>query len=207
VDIRVSLADGRLLTGTVAGLRGDLLLATTYSRVAAKHRLAAWVRLLALTATRPERPFEAATVGRGSGRDDVRCVSVLPLADVPEQRLSEATAALTGLVELYDLGMREPLPLFAKTSAAYAEAARAGQDPTVAAEREWHAAWGFELEDSELEHQLVLGGVRTFSELLEIEPRARESDDGWDRDETSRVGRLARRLWDPLLEREEARAR
>jgi exodeoxyribonuclease V gamma subunit len=207
VDIRVSLADGRLLTGTVAGLRGDLLLASTYSRVAAKHRLAAWVRLLALTATRPERPFEAATVGRAAGGDDVRCVWVPPLAGNRQDRDREATRALAALVELYDLGMREPLPLFAKTSAAYAEAARAGQDPAATAEREWHAEWGFEREDTELEHQLVLGGVRTLQELLEIAPRPVESGDGWESAETTRLGRLARRLWDPLLDREQARAR
>ena len=207
VDIRVQLAGGRLLTGTVAGLRGDLLLTTTYSRVAAKHRLAAWVRLLALTATRPQRPFEAATVGRANRGGDVRCVSIAPLGADANQRQEEATAALAALIDLYDRGMREPLPLFAKTSAAYAQAARDGQDPVAAAEQEWHGQWCFDLEDSELEHQLVLGGVRTLAELLEIAPGPTESGEGWDASDPSRLGRLARRLWDPLLEREEARAR
>jgi exodeoxyribonuclease V gamma subunit len=207
VDIRVQLHGGRLLSGTVSGLRGDLLLATTYSRVAAKHRLAAWVRLLGLAATRADRPFEAATVGRASRGDDVRCVSIALRAGDPTERRQEATAALAGLVELYDVGMREPLPLFAKTSAAYAEAARAGQDPVPAAAQEWHGEWRFELEDTELEHQLVLGGVRTLDELLEIAPSPGESGDGWRTGDQTRLGRLARRLWDPLLEREEASAR
>ncbi len=175
--------------------------------MAAKHRLAAWVRLLALTATRPERAFEAATVGRAAGGDDVRCVWVPPLAGNRQDRDREANSTLAALVELYDLGMREPLPLFAKTSAAYAEAARAGQDPAATAEREWHADWGFEREDTELEHQLVLGGVRPLEELLEIAPQPAESGDGWEPAETTRLGRLARRLWDPLLDREQTRAR
>jgi exodeoxyribonuclease V gamma subunit len=207
LDVRVALGDGRLLSGTVAGLRGDLLLATTFSRVAAKHRLAAWVRLLALTATRPERPFEAATVGRGSSRDDVRCVCLPPLGADRQERSQQALAALGAVIALYDLGMREPLPLFAKTSAAYADAARGGRDASAEAKREWHADWGGALEDSELEHQLVLGGVRTLEELLEIAPSPAEAGSGWSLAETTRVGRLARRLWDPLLEREEARAR
>ena len=64
--------------------------------------------------------------------------------------------------------------------------------------------WRSTREDRELEHQLVLGGVRTFAELLAIAPAAGEAGDGWDDDtESSRLGRLARRLWDPLLAREE----
>ena len=81
VDVRVPLDDGRLLSGTVTGVRGDLLLATTFSRVSAKHRIAAWVRLLALTASWPERPFAAATVGRGQRRNDVRTAWIEPLGE------------------------------------------------------------------------------------------------------------------------------
>jgi hypothetical protein len=103
--------------------------------------------------------------------------------------------------------MREPLPLFCATSAAYAAAAVAGLEPHQAAEQEWHSDWRFEREDTELEHQLVLGGVWTFDELLELAPRSDEDGDGWASAEQSRFGRLARRLWDGLLAREEVSAR
>jgi exodeoxyribonuclease V gamma subunit len=207
VDVRVQLPDGRLLNGTVAGINGELLLTTTFSRVAAKHRLAAWVRLLALTAAWPQRPFAAATVGRGRGRDDVRVAGLGPLAEDADDRGQLASDHLARLVDLYDRGMREPLPIFCKTSAAYAGAAGTGQDAQDAARAEWESDWRFDREDKELEHQLVLGGQRALRELTEIEPREDEAGDGWPEDEETRLGRCARRLWDGLLTREELSAR
>jgi exodeoxyribonuclease V gamma subunit len=207
VDVRVELADGRLLSGTVAGVSGELLLTTTFSRVAAKHRLAAWVRLLALTAAWPQRHFAAATVGRGRGRDDVRVAGIGALSDDPGESHRLALEHLHRLIDLYDRGMREPLPIFCKTSAAYAEAAASGQDAEAAAQSEWESDFRFEREDRELEHQLVLGDVLTIRELSALDPRDDEAGDGWSEDEQSRLGRYARRLWDGLLLREELSAR
>jgi exodeoxyribonuclease V gamma subunit len=207
IDVRVALDDDRLLSGTVTGVSGDLLLATTFSRVSAKHRIAAWVRLLALTASSPERPFAAATVGRGQGRDDVRTAWVEPLgADVDERR-TVARAELAVLMDLYDRGMREPLPMFCLTSAAYAQAARQGQDGYAAALKEWETEWNREREDRDAEHQMAMGGVLTLTEVLEIAPGGGETGAGWPESEDSRFGRLARRLWEGLLAREEVRVR
>jgi exodeoxyribonuclease V gamma subunit len=207
IDVRLTLAYGRLLSGTVAGLSGDVLLSTTFSRVAPKHRLAAWVRLLALIAVHPERELSAATVGRAGGRDDVRTAVIAPVAASPDERRRVAVDELAALIDLYDRGLREPLPLFCQTSAAYAAAAASGQDAAAAADPEWTSPWNFDREDRELEHQLVLGGVRTFAELLEIAPAADEAGPGWASDEPSRLGRLARRLWGGLLTHEEVTAR
>src|SRR4051794_5694287 len=63
VDVKVEVA-GRRLTGTVPGVRGTVLTTITFSRVNARHRLGAWVRLLALASTGGS--YEAATIGRGS---------------------------------------------------------------------------------------------------------------------------------------------
>jgi exodeoxyribonuclease V gamma subunit len=207
LDVRVQLGDGRLLNGTVTGIGGDVLLSTTYSRIAAKHRLAAWTRLLAIAATHPERALSAATVGRSGGQDDVRIAVLAPLADQSAARAEIASLQLNRLIDLYDRGMREPLPIFCQTSAAYAEAAARGQDPLHDAATEWKSGWNYDREDRELEHLLVLGGELTLDQLLAIAPAIDESGDGWEQAEESRLGRLARRLWDGLLTFEQVSAR
>jgi hypothetical protein len=53
----------------------------------------------------------------------------------------------------------------------------------------------------------VLGGVRSLAELLDEPPHEDEAGEGWDEDESSRLGRLARRLWVGLLDREQVSAR
>jgi exodeoxyribonuclease V gamma subunit len=201
VDVKVALPDGRTLSGTVAGVRGDVLLTVTYSRVSARHRLPAWVRWLALTAAHPDRGFTAATVGRA--RSGAPGHATATIARIPAGGRERAQAALATLVDLYDRGLREPLPLATLTSGAYAEAAAAGRSAEAAGRRAWESAWSFPREDADLEHQLVLGGVRAFDELRAQPPRPDEAGEGWDAAETTRFGRYARRLWAGLLDDEE----
>jgi exodeoxyribonuclease V gamma subunit len=211
IDVGVELDDGRSLTGTVTGVNGDVLMSVSYSRVAPKHRIAAWVRFLALTATDPRRPFSAATIGRGSGRDDVRICRIEPLSAEPEERRGIARAELGVLLDLYARGMREPLPIFPATAAAWAEARGRGQDPESDARERWETQWRrnhlVDGEDADLHHQLVLGGRPSLSELLEEGPTGDESGEGWMLEEPTRVGRLARRYWDGLARREQSSSR
>jgi exodeoxyribonuclease V gamma subunit len=183
LDVRVELPGGRLLTGTVAGVVDDMLRTVTYSRVSPRHRIAAWVRLLAVQAAYPRRAFEAVTVGR----DPEDGVAVKRIAGVDGGLARDYLAVL---LDLYDRGMREPPPLYCLTSAAYA----AGGDPR----RVWESA-RFPGEDADPEHELVLAGRRTFEELMAAPAR---TDERWDMDEPRRFGRWARRLWDPVLEHE-----
>ena len=189
---RVALADGRLLSGTVTGVRGDLLLTTTYSRVAAKHRLAAWVRLLALTASAPRaarsrRPRSAAA--RAAATCALR-VDRPPLGDSADARLAAATSGAGG--------PGRPLrPRHARAAAAVLprprpptpRRPRAGPGrPRGRGHRSGTTEWSFDTEDREPEHQLVLGGVLTLlEELLEIAPAAGESGDGWTRPTSRRA--------------------
>jgi exodeoxyribonuclease V gamma subunit len=199
VDVRLALPDGRALTGTVAGVCGDVLRTVTYSRVNARHRLAAWVRLLALSAAQPARDLEALTLGR-AGQDSHGQVTVAHIPPIPA---ADALEQLAVLADLHDRGMREPPPLACLTSAAYAAAARAGGDPEAAGAGEWESAYSFDREDRAPEHVLALGGVRPFADLLAEPARADERGRWWDPDEPRRFGRWARRVWDPLLAIEE----
>ena len=202
IDVRVQLPDGRALGGTVPAVCGDVLRTVTYSRLAPKHRITSWVWLLALTAAHPERPFRAATIGRAGG-SSVTIARIDPLGADAASRRETALRHLATLVDLHDRGMREPLPLYCATSAAYAKALADGDNPVAPAREAWTSTYDRRKEDSELEHQLVLGGVLAFDDLLEQRPRADEQGAGWGMTETSRLGRCARRMWDGLLACEE----
>jgi exodeoxyribonuclease V gamma subunit len=114
----------------------------------------------------------------------------------PDERAARALERLEDLVDLYDRGMREPLPLYCETSAAYAAGGRAGE---TLARKAWTSSFGqAPREDRDAEHVLVLGANTPFDDLLAPAPREDETGDGWTEDPT-RLGRYAHRLWDGLL--------
>jgi exodeoxyribonuclease V gamma subunit len=199
IDVHIELSDSRTLTGTVPDVSGETLISGSYSRLVAKHRIAAWVRLLVLTLAAPERAFTAVTVGRAGG-DDVAIQRIRPLGDTAGERHEVAGEKLKAVLDLYERGMREPLPLYCASSAAYAEASTSGADPVAAAHKAWTTGFKFDGEDAEPEHQLVHGGTVTLDQLMREPPGATEHGAGWDPSETTRFGRLAHRMWDGLLE-------
>ena len=149
-----------------------------------RQRLAAWIRLLALSAAHPEIPFEAVTIGRGGGRGKIRVARIPQLDGNPGVRAAAALAQLDVLTALRAEGLRSPLPIPCATAHAYAEALQSGDDPIKAAMREWRSGWteyGFrEREEDEPENRLALG-----PEL-----------------DLDRLGELAEAIWRPLLARE-----
>ncbi len=184
LDVNLALADGRLLAGTVTGVCGEVIRTISYSRVRPRDRLRAWVRLLALTAARPERAFESAVIGRlraGSpAHADVTVARLAPLAQTPEGRRKDALEQLNLILDLFDRGMREPLPMACDTSAAHAQQGR------EAAERAWTSTFDYDKEDRRPEHLLVFGGQLPFTDLVEM----------------PRFEHYAYQLWDGLLARE-----
>ncbi len=193
-DVLVEL-DDRTLTGSVAGVRGERIVTALYSRLAAKHRLQAWIQLLALTATDPGVGWQAVTVGRG-GRSVIGPVG---------ERY--ARAVLADLVELFRTGRNEPLPFAPKTSAEYARIRGDGKSVAAmlgAIEREWCGTRGGR-------GRLPRPGerdddyARFFPESVEelLAPRSGPDDVRGALGEPSRFGSLARRVWQPLLDHEE----
>jgi exodeoxyribonuclease V gamma subunit len=188
LDVALDLGGGRRLSGTVAGIHGDVVAGSSYSTLAPRHRLAAWVRLLAVAATEPHRPWSAVTTGRGSHRRPTWRSTLQPPDD--------AAGVLRSLVELRDRGLRAPLPVGPGATAAYADRRRGGgtvEEAVEAAGKEWSSTFG-DAKDRHL--QYVHGRSPSLTALLAVEPAPEER--AWS-GEPSRFGVVARRLWDPLL--------
>ncbi|UYP19998.1 exodeoxyribonuclease V subunit gamma [Rhodococcus sp. Z13] len=186
VDVRVDLGDGRRVTGTVGGVHGCVLARSTYSRLAPKHRLEAWIRLLAVVASGHRGEWRAVTTGRSGSRSWRSTLH--PPAD--------AAGILAVLVDLRDRGLCAPLPMTTKASAVYADRRYRGDsvDMALAAARK---EFGGNFGDGTDRHVTYLHGSGVTLDRLAADP-PRPDEAAWF-DEPSRFGVLARRLWEPLL--------
>jgi len=204
VDLDVQLLDGRRLTGTIGDLRGDVHLLLTYSTLGAKQRLQSWLAVLALIAGHPDHPWQAAAAGWLRGGKRRQAGYYLSGGLDPQTALRH----LTDLVDVYDHGMRSPIPLPLKTSLAYADKLRQrpGNERSAffAAKKEWEGnGFGqghFPGEGEAAAPCLVYGEALPLTELLAERP---EPDEAWN-GSTSRLGQYALRVWGPLLENQGA---
>ena len=183
------------LVGTVNDVVGDVVRAATYSRVGPKHRLAAWVRLLAVSAGQPAPRFSAATIGRGRRRRRRRHDRTDPgghgdrtarrARRPPRPRDARAAAAV--LRHVGTPTQRRP------RAAAACAPARSGR----------RRSGGFDREDRDAAHLLVLGDDVAFDDVERPAPAPDECGPGWHDDVDSRFGRYALRLWEGLLAAEQ----
>jgi exodeoxyribonuclease V gamma subunit len=187
----VSMGAGRELRGTVADVHGTTIVSVGYSKLGAKPQLSVWIALLALAATHPERAWTAVAVGRGEpGRP--RSATFGPI----EQ--SKAKTYLAQLVDLYDRGLREPLPLPLKTSIAYATTSlkMEGHDQALFQARRAWASGKFPGEDADAPHVIVWGSAAPFDRVFSGLP---SPDEKW-AGEPTRFAELSLRLWSPMLQ-------
>ena len=111
-DVALTLPDGRRLTGTVGDLFGHRHVTVTFSGLKAKHKIEAWIRLLALNAGGLSEITEAVLIGGGRARGtSQRCRLTAP---------PNAAALLNALVAVRDAGLTRPLGLTLEAGAAAA---------------------------------------------------------------------------------------
>jgi exodeoxyribonuclease V gamma subunit len=184
-DITVRIGDGRRVTGTVSRVFDDRIVEVTYSKLAPKHKLQAWISLVALAADNPKCDWTAICIGRGP-KDTIEVCSFRSPHD--------GAAVLRDLVTLFDAGCCEPLPLPLKTSYAWAERRHQGKDPVKYARSKWETNNFHQGEDSEAAHARVWGLKAPFEKLLGPPLPGLEMPG-----EDTRLGALATRLWLPAL--------
>nr|WP_296775007.1 exodeoxyribonuclease V subunit gamma [Rhodococcus sp. (in: high G+C Gram-positive bacteria)] len=188
LDVSIPLRSGRRITGTVTGIHGSTIARTSYSRLAPKHRLAAWVRVLAAAAQDGSTTWQAVTTGRGPGR---RAAWRSTITAPPT-----ALDLLEKLVELRDLGLSSPLPIGPTASATYADRRFRGMSADLAldaAAKQWSEKFG---DSSDRSIGYLYGNASDFSIVRDAEfglglPR-------WGEESTA-FGAVSCGLWCPLL--------
>ena len=199
VEVALDLGSRRL-TGSVPDVYADGVVRLTYSALSARHRLPTWLDLLALVAAHPERAWTATTFAKDKNRVKVATLRI----DDPD----EARSHLAALLDVYDRGMREPIPLPLKTACAFAESVHASRvnNAATVARRQWETDPFNDRvppgEQDDPAHVRVLGRRAPFERLL----GAPYSDERWS-EAPHRLGQFAWRVWKPLLDHEGIRSR
>ena len=207
VDVLYPLPDGRRLYGTVGDVFGDQLVEVNYSSLKADHRLAAWIRLLAIAVGSGRRVREAVVVGAGRGTHaEMRRLSL------PE----DPAAVLTALIAIRDAGLRAPLWL--PPTAAEAAARGYGSGRPTNALRSLHGLRPWEFENDyngyvlyddptrtpTADELIALAAAAPFRDLAAVLPEVAPADDDESGAKTNLV-RMAVAVFGPVLGKEARR--
>ncbi len=166
VDIAVG---GLRIVGTVGPCAGGSRpgpVTFTYSRGKPSHRLALWLDLLVLTVSDPEVQWRAVGLSRSDKKGTPLVHDLQVAGNDAAERSSTAAAALEVVVELHQVGMRQPLPLFDRTS----ELLHRGQRRRAA--DVWQSGLFPEGAD---DHYRLAFGERSFSQLERLVVAGRSS--------------------------------
>ena len=193
-DVTVDLGGGRRITGVVPDVRGNRIVRVHYSKLGPKHRLASWLDLVALSAALDDSPWTALTVGWHKSKSPQ--MSLLGPLD------HTAIETLRALVDVYDRGMREPIPLPLRTAYAYADTVRAGRNAYRPGSNAWESPFdgGIPGEQDDRYNVAAFGAKLDFDDLLGT-PLPGED---WNA-ESTRLGQYALRVWGPLFAAEQVR--
>ncbi|MCF8587751.1 exodeoxyribonuclease V subunit gamma [Gordonia liuliyuniae] len=205
VDVRVDLPGGRRLYGTVGDVFDGRLVPVSYSRLGAKHRLAAWIRVLAMAASGAVVDPEAVVVGGTGGfRPSARMSRLAAPRDASE--------ILAVLVAIRDAGLTAPIGLTLEAAeAAAAEFDRSGNERRAMNRASW--AYRSSYSDPNRYAGLVFhgdpGAHVSFDELCVSlpDPSALSSVEQWlpGTPTTPMYVRLAAAVFGPLRRNEEDR--
>jgi len=176
-DVDIDLGGGRRLTGTVTDLYDNRLVRSTFSRLGARHRLDAWISLVALSASAPGE-WIARVVGRAA-QGDAPARATYGVVPDPGRVLAD-------LVAFHDLALTRVLPYAAETSRLCARGATSSR-PAWMVNRDLSDQWRKDNAGTEM---LTAWGHRpTWDEVTaETGPHGRPLFDD-----------LAARVWAPLL--------
>jgi exodeoxyribonuclease V gamma subunit len=111
VDVDIDLGDRRI-TGTVDDLFDHRQVTVTYSNLGPKQRIRGWLDALALACGHPDHNWTVHSIG--NHRSGAQRAQIAPL---PEP---DARDWLRSLVDVYERGMREPLPIPVRTAETWA---------------------------------------------------------------------------------------
>ena len=167
------------LTGRV-NTQSDEVLQVEYSRLQAKHLITAWLRLLALAAAEPGA-WRARVIGRGR-----TARYAAPPAAVARELLAR-------YLQLFRLGLGQPLPALPRLGLAWAEYRASHRDPQdrMVSGKVFERCWEF---DSDAHWRAFF----SYPELLSLGVEELAIP-GLATAESTLVGALAQSIWAPVL--------